>query len=250
MADERKYYVLCQSNCKFESMTKEQILTAIEQAVTTGTISDVDAGFITRLVEQNGNKPVKIWVGTQAQYNALTEKDDDTLYITDDANKVDTLENIVYGILADDHATVKRAQCASAFEKSGRVYPFAATAANFGLYKGDFKWSMETPIPFKPTAENKLVYFPDLNVLFTLGSELGFNDTICTRPSIDGLGNLQFEQYKLKGTLDGDTMYYRVEKTVYVQNSLDNGFRPTRQTEVNAGYIVVMDAMYTDETQV
>jgi hypothetical protein len=93
MANERKYFVLCENNCKFPAMTKEQILTAIEQAVSTGKIMDVDSGFITNIKEQNGNTALSFWVGTQAQYNALPEKVNDCFYIiTDDTTKED-IEN-------------------------------------------------------------------------------------------------------------------------------------------------------------
>jgi hypothetical protein len=95
MAEEKKYYVFCGANCKYEGMTKEQILTAIENMATSGDIGDVDAGFITRIKDQNNGIPVKIWVGTQAQYNALTDKDDDTLYITDDGDMVSNIEKAV-----------------------------------------------------------------------------------------------------------------------------------------------------------
>lgn len=88
---ERNYYVLCDDSCKFPAMTKEQILTAIEQALTTGEIKDVDTGFITKIKEQNGGGGVKFWVGTNAEYNALTDKEDNCFYIiTDDTTAADT----------------------------------------------------------------------------------------------------------------------------------------------------------------
>lgn len=86
----RKYYVLCDSNCKFESLTKEQILTAIEQAVSTGEIQNVDSGFVTTLKEANKNTGLKFWVGTNAEYNALDPKPADTFcIITDDSLRED-----------------------------------------------------------------------------------------------------------------------------------------------------------------
>lgn len=92
---ERKYYVLCSSNCKFESMTKEQILTAIQQAVSTGEIKDVDTGFITTIKEQNRGSALTFWVGTAAEYNAITEKAEDCFYIiTDDTKDADTANAI------------------------------------------------------------------------------------------------------------------------------------------------------------
>lgn len=95
MADERKYYVLCADNCKFESMTKEQILAAISQAVSTGEIKDVDTGFVTKIKEQNSGAALSFWVGTSAEYNALPEKAGNCFYIlTDDTAKED-IENLL-----------------------------------------------------------------------------------------------------------------------------------------------------------
>ena len=88
---ERNYYVICDDGCEFPAMTKEQILTAIQQAVESHEITDVDSGFVTTLKEQNANKGVKFWFGTSAQFAALETKQSDTLYIlTDD----DTMEGI------------------------------------------------------------------------------------------------------------------------------------------------------------
>lgn len=91
MADERNYYVLCDANCKYPAMTKEQILTAIEQAISKGEIKDVDAGFVTTLKETNGNCGLKFWVGKQAEYNAQkdTIPPNTLAIITDDTTAED-----------------------------------------------------------------------------------------------------------------------------------------------------------------
>lgn len=77
---ERRYYVLREDNCRFESMTKEQIIAAIAEATGT-TPTGLDEAFITMLKEQNASKAMKLWVGTSAQYNALSSKESDVLYI-------------------------------------------------------------------------------------------------------------------------------------------------------------------------
>lgn len=90
MANETKYYVRCEMGCKHEAMSKEQTLTAITQAVETGEIKDVDTGFVTKIKEQNAGAALTFWVGTQAQYNAITEKAQNCFYvITDDTTKAD-----------------------------------------------------------------------------------------------------------------------------------------------------------------
>lgn len=95
MANERKFYCLCEHNCKFETMTKEQILAAITQAVEAGAIGDVDKGFVSRVVEQNKQGTLYFWVGTQAEYNALeTIASDCHYFITDDSTKADIYATI------------------------------------------------------------------------------------------------------------------------------------------------------------
>jgi hypothetical protein len=86
---------MCDSNCKFETMTKEQILAAIAQAVETGSVGDVDTGFVTKVREQNTGNAVTIWAGTRAQYNAIETKKWNCLYIiTDDTTGEDIVKTV------------------------------------------------------------------------------------------------------------------------------------------------------------
>lgn len=92
MPNERKYYVISNDNCRFESMTKEQILAAITQAVESHSISDVDTGFVQTLKEQNHGTGLKFWFGTTAEYNALQTIEPDVFYILTDDTKFDDIE--------------------------------------------------------------------------------------------------------------------------------------------------------------
>lgn len=85
MADTPKVYALCDINCKWETLTKEQILTAIANAIETGEIGDVNTGFV-QTIKTINDIPLKFFVGTQAQYDALSAGDKLNLYaiITDD----------------------------------------------------------------------------------------------------------------------------------------------------------------------
>lgn len=89
---DRNYYVFCEDNCKFPAMTKEQTLTAIEQAVSSGEIKDVDTGFVTKLKELNGNRALTVWVGTTAEYNALSETIENCLYLLTDDTMADDID--------------------------------------------------------------------------------------------------------------------------------------------------------------
>lgn len=88
-------YVFCGNNCKYEGMTKEQILSAITQAVEDGEITNVDKGFITTVLTVN-NVSIKFFYGEQSGYDALTDEQKQNLYpiITNDTFKADVNEAI------------------------------------------------------------------------------------------------------------------------------------------------------------
>ena len=93
MLDETNVYALDEGKNSWLTMSKEQILTAIMQAVNEGTIGNIDAGFVTKLQEMNNQNVVKFWLGTMTQFEALTEKDENTLYIFTDDPTLDDIES-------------------------------------------------------------------------------------------------------------------------------------------------------------
>lgn len=118
-----KVYVICDQNCKFESMTKEQILAAIMQAVNDGTIGDVDAGFITTVKTING-LPLRFFYGEQYAYDALSTEEKAGVFaiITNDTTKAGILKAIedlqknyteLTEGLADGRFVVKKAEVAA-----------------------------------------------------------------------------------------------------------------------------------------
>lgn len=92
---ERNYWVMCDSNCRYPAMTKEQILAAITQAVENGEVRDVDTGFVTKIKEKNAGVDLTFWVGTTAQYNALAKKEENCMYILTDDETGKSLESAV-----------------------------------------------------------------------------------------------------------------------------------------------------------
>lgn len=107
MSDGKKFYCFCSSNCKYETMTKEQIIAAIAEA-TGATPSNIDDAFITKVMEKNGQQPLQFWIGTQAEYNALTPEEN-VFYIFTDGNEIadferlarETAEQVVREVQAD-----------------------------------------------------------------------------------------------------------------------------------------------------
>lgn len=102
---ERKYYCICDSNCKFETMTKEQIIAAIAEA-TGNAPTSIDNSFITKVKESNTGGNVSFWIGTEAQYNAIAAAVDSTpfiaridangrLYVCKDDSVLSTLQQTV-----------------------------------------------------------------------------------------------------------------------------------------------------------
>ena len=67
---EPTYFCFREDNCKFETLTREQIENAITNATGTSTV-DADSAYITKIKESNGNNNLTFWQGTEAQFNAL-----------------------------------------------------------------------------------------------------------------------------------------------------------------------------------
>lgn len=109
------YNVIREDNCFHESMTKEQILTAIQQAVSTGEITDVDTGFVTRIKELNSGVGLYFWVGTNAEY--IQQKDSlpkNTFAIISDDNTKDTILNAIDNIISGAQAVGKASYAVTA----------------------------------------------------------------------------------------------------------------------------------------
>ncbi|MBR2679366.1 MAG: hypothetical protein IKG80_04130 [Clostridia bacterium] len=118
------YYVVDDLKNLTESLTKEQILAAIVQAVEQHAVADVDTGFVTMLKEQNYGNALKMWVGTTADYNALETKEDNCLYLlSDDATYDDLIASI---------SRVKQIQN-EALAKNGAVILNTAVAYGWNL---------------------------------------------------------------------------------------------------------------------
>lgn len=94
MAEERNYYCICDDNCKFPTMTEEQILEAIAEA-TGNTPTSVDDAFISKLKEMNFGGNFTVWVGTTAEYNALESIEQNRFYILTDETWGDDVEAFV-----------------------------------------------------------------------------------------------------------------------------------------------------------
>lgn len=99
-------YVFCDANCRHEGMTKEQILTAITQAVENGVIGDVDTGFVTTLKTVNGTY-LKFYYGTKADFDALPADQKENVFAIfsndtigeDMKSSIEELQETVKGIL-------------------------------------------------------------------------------------------------------------------------------------------------------
>lgn len=93
--DEKKFYCYCENNCKYETLSKEQILTAIANAIETGSVGNCDTGFITTIKTING-LPLRFFIGEQADYEALSADDKKNLFalITNDTTKESLLKSI------------------------------------------------------------------------------------------------------------------------------------------------------------
>lgn len=93
MAKELEVFALDDGANKHLTMTREQIIAAIIEAVNNGTIGDIDAGFITKIQELNNKGILKFWIGTNAEYAAITNIDPNTLYLFTDDPTIEDINN-------------------------------------------------------------------------------------------------------------------------------------------------------------
>lgn len=123
----RKFYCYCDSNCRYETMTKEQILAAIAQAAETGLVIDPDAGFISKVKEKNRGEYVTFWVGTRAQYNRLESVDKNCVYIIAD----DTSAADLNAALAQMQQTCENAEAVAAEARASATSSTRRLAPSF-----------------------------------------------------------------------------------------------------------------------
>lgn len=69
---ESTFYVVNKDDCLTEGMSKEQILTAIEQSLEQGYVSNPDSAVFSKIKEIRANETAQIWIGTEAQFNAIS----------------------------------------------------------------------------------------------------------------------------------------------------------------------------------
>lgn len=131
---DRKYFVICEQGCRFESMTKEQIMTAITQAVNEGTVSDIDSGFISRVKTINGGV-LRFFVGTQSEYEMLSaEQKTNLLAVITNETLVDDMIAEIKRQLSSGDITIEHAETASSLDLN-EIY-FAEIKGNNTLVIG------------------------------------------------------------------------------------------------------------------
>lgn len=112
MSEGKKYYCYCDSNCKYETLTKEQILTAIQQAVVGQQIIDPDGGVISKVRELHTGDHVTFWVGSRAEYNALQGNvERNCIYIINDDTSGDDLNKKLKELEEKANASGKNNAC-------------------------------------------------------------------------------------------------------------------------------------------
>lgn len=243
MSEEKKYYCFCSSNCKYETMTKEQILAAIAQAVEGGAVVDPNAGFITKVKETNGGGYITFWVGRQSQYNAIEKKDASCLYIiTDETTQADFEAAIQTLSEATETAAAQAAEAQkTADEAEGyadRAYVAAGTAqatannayslantayttANAKLYK-DITSTLGTPTITgtnndAPVTDLQAIHFPKLGMVFVRLVTNFISSSFGTKTIV--IPNLPYAPNTFPLSVTGSDLYASINgRTVTIRN--------------------------------
>lgn len=86
-------YALDSGGNRIATFSAEQILEAINAAITTGEIPSELTAFIDAIKEQNKGKSLKFWMGTQAEFLALDNTEEDIIYFINDSTNLLDLAN-------------------------------------------------------------------------------------------------------------------------------------------------------------
>lgn len=95
-------YARYKNYCLDETFTKAQILNIISQAVENGKIHNVDWGAVSVLKEINKNQPLRFWIGTNAEYEAINHKENNVLYIKTDDTSAAEVKNSITDLKSKD----------------------------------------------------------------------------------------------------------------------------------------------------
>ena len=111
------YNVFNGDDCAFESLTKEQIYELIANSIQQGELAGVDAEnpFVTKIKEQNKGVPLKFWVGTQAEFNAIQTKEDNCFYIITDSTAQADIENALSELQTSNEGLVSASNKAKGY---------------------------------------------------------------------------------------------------------------------------------------
>lgn len=162
MSDEKKYYCFCGSNCKYETMTKEQILAAIAQAVEGGAVVNPNAGFITKVKETNGGGYVTFWVGRQSQYNAIEKKDPSCLYIITDDTSAEDLDRTITELNKKLDTATKTAETTRVLLQQALPVLIADKLS----FQAKYNSSLLTEVTKVEATAGTTIYYPSMKLVF------------------------------------------------------------------------------------
>lgn len=86
-------YALDSGGNRIATFSAEQILEAINAAITTGEIPSELTAFIDAIKEQNKGESLKFWLGTQAEFLALENTEENIIYFINDSTNLKELSD-------------------------------------------------------------------------------------------------------------------------------------------------------------
>ena len=187
---ERNYYCFCDDNCKFPTMTSEQILAAIAEA-TGNTPTSVDDAFITKLKEMNTSGNFTVWVGTSAEYAAIVASGglvENRLYITTDDSFVSDVNAAIEQLrtqvatlsaatLETEWVAIKRGTQNMTIGYYKQVGNMCTISLDYNpvIFNADFDTKLEDSVDLPITLSTPKTYFNDVPALGITSGTVGIN---------------------------------------------------------------------------
>lgn len=213
------------SDSSFEGMTKQEIITAIVNAIQGGTVGNVDTGFVTTIKEQNKGIGLMFWVGTTAEFEALEERPLNTLYIKIDDTSVADINAAIAALQA------AIANCAPTNHRSSAKTYGTGTLTEYGHVKLTTNYTQMPPAtPDFGVALDESVGFALYTLINDATADSGWQSLTITGTGFSA-GNVAPQYRKigkrvfLRGQISIDTAAASPITTIFT--TLPEGYRPS-----------------------
>lgn len=118
---EKKYYAAKDAYGNDIMLTEKEALAVLKEALGSGEVQSIETGTVSSITETRSGVTLKFWVGTQAQYDALTTPEQNVFYIISDDSEYANLSASIAQNTQDISDLEVRVDVMSATVKNNKI---------------------------------------------------------------------------------------------------------------------------------